>query len=591
MIHLSSGIRLTKRVAFFLPCLLLFLFSGMSSYSQTTCNTWLYVYGDRSGVTTNGPDITGDQLTVEALFNRTEPFDPIGQGGELVSKHWDPSDVNYLLRPYSAQITTDQGFFAATDPNGPGSITLNQTYHVAMVYNGSTLSLYRDGNLVAQVPASGNLVTNSLPVRIGTSANLNTIYNVHFRGYINEVRIWNVARSLPDIQTYMNATLPNPSSQYGLQAYYTFYSTTNKVNGSTNTAYVFGDASIQQANPTAVNPICETLPPPVTSCNPFLQVHDVKSGVSIGDLDIPGSQLTVEAVFNTDAYDTLYWGGELVSKHCSPADVNYLLRPNQVAITTTNGFYQINAPCNAEPGITYYVALVYNGETLKFYRNWELLGEIPATGNLITNDWPTHIGTTGCNTIYPTDYKGYINEVRIWNVARNYTLLMDYYKTVLPNPTTQYGLQAYYTFNSLQNQQGNSTRDGTILGNATINETLVNCIPDDRYTCGYYRRDVSKATIPSKETVSEQPLLTGQLTMYPNPAKGSIKLEYNATSNNTVTIKVIDVTGKASIIMNRSVITGKNTITANVGNLTNGLYFVQFINGNQVQTKKLIISK
>ena len=79
--------------------------------------------------------------------------------------------------------------------------------------------------------------------------------------------------------------------------------------------------------------------------------------------------------------------------------------------------------------------------------------------------------------------------------------------------------------------------------------------------------------------------------MYPNPAKGTVKLEYNAGNNATVTIKVLDVTGKTSMIMNRAVIAGKNTITANVSSLTNGLYFVQFINGNEVQTKKLIISK
>jgi hypothetical protein len=243
-------------------------------------------------------------------------------------------------------------------------------------------------------------------------------------------------------------------------------------------------------------------------------------------------------------------------------------------------------------GITYYVALVYDGASLKFYRNWELLGEIPASGDLITNDWPTHIGTTACPpSAWPTDYKGYINEVRIWNIARSYNDLMTYYKTVLPNPASTPGLQAYYNFNSLQNKQGNSAWDGTPYGNVTINETSPSCIPDDRYTCGWYRRDVSKSSSTSKETVSEQSLLTGELIMYPNPATGTVKLEYNATNNNTIIIKVIDVTGKTSLIMNRSVTTGKNTVTANVSNLANGIYFVQFINGSSVQTKKLIINK
>jgi hypothetical protein len=589
MTHFSSCIRFGKSAAFFLTLLSWFLFSGMNSHSQTTCNTWLYVYGDQSGVETDGPSITGNQLTVEALFNRTQPFDPIGQGGDLVSKHSDPTNVNYLLRPYSAQITTDQGFFAATDPNGTSSISLNVTYHVAMVYDGSTLSLYRNGNLVQQVPAYGNLRTNNLPVHIGTEAYLQTIYPVHFYGYINEVRIWNTARSQTAIQTYMNTTLPNPSTQSGLLAYYTFNSTVNQANNSAYNGTVFGSASIQQANPNVVYPICENDTQLVDiPCDSYLRIQDIQSGVSVGDLDITGNQLTVESVFNTEAYDPAYSGGDLVSKHCDPTDVNYLLRPNQVAINTTNGFYQINAPCNAQVGITYHVALVYNGESLKFYRNNELLGEIPASGDLITNDWSAKIGTEGCSTPLPIDYKGYINEVRIWNIARSEQQLLTYYNKLLPNPTSEPGLQAYYTFNSLQNKQGNSAWDGSLFGSAGINETTPSCAVSNIRCGAETRRDVSTS---ASKTVSELTSLTGDIILYPNPAKGTVKLDYIAANNNTVTIKVLDVTGKTTMIMNRAVITGKNTITANVSNLTNGLYFVQFINGSSVQTKKFIIKK
>jgi hypothetical protein len=560
---------------------MLFLFSGLNSYSQSTCNTWLYVQGDGSGVEADGPDITGDQLTVEALFNRTQPFDPMSEGGDIVSKHSTPSDVNYLLRPYAVHITTDQGFFSAVDPNGVNSISLNVTYHVAMVYDGSTLSLYRDGSLIQQVPAYGNLKTNSLPVHIGTTAYLPTMWPVHFHGYINEVRIWNTARSQTDIQTYMNTTLPNPTTQSGLLSYYTFNTTLNQANNSIYNGTIIGQGSINQNNP---NWNCGI------PCTTYLKTNDVQSGVSIGDLDITGNQLTVEAVFNIpEAYDATWFGGDLVSKHCDPNDVNYLLRPNQVSITTTNGFYHIEAPCNAQVGVTYHVSLVYNGESLKFYRNWQLLGEIPASGNLFNNNWSTHIGTTACpQSTWPSGFKGYANEVRIWNVARSYNDLMTYYKTVLPNPTSIPGLQAYYNFNSLQNKQGNSAWDGTAYGSATINETNPSCIINDSASCGIWtRRDVSTPSTLSKE----QPLLINGLQLYPNPAKGTVKLEYNAASNNTVTIKVIDVTGKTSMMLNRSVITGKNTITANIGQLNSGLYFVQFINGNSVQTKKLIIKK
>ena len=221
----------------------------------------------------------------------------------------------------------------------------------------------------------------------------------------------------------------NPTTQSGLLSYYNFNTTTNNANNSIYNGTIIGQGSINQNNP---NWNCGI------PCDTYLKIHDTLSGVSLGDLDITGNQLTVEAVFNIpEAYDATWFGGDLVSKHCDPTDVNYLLRPNQVSITTTNGFYYINAPCNAQVGVTYHVSLVYNGESLRFYRNWELLGEIPASGNLITNNYPTHIGTTACpQSIWPSGFKGYTNEVRIWNVARSYNDLMTYYKTVLPNPTS-----------------------------------------------------------------------------------------------------------------------------------------------------------
>ena len=105
-------------------------------------------------------DIPGNQLTVEANFNRTSFYsNGILTDADLVSKHTGPNDANYILRPTNAIITTDNGFFATPEVC---AIELNKTYHVAMVYDGSSLKFYRDGYLLSQVPASGNLYQNNL---------------------------------------------------------------------------------------------------------------------------------------------------------------------------------------------------------------------------------------------------------------------------------------------------------------------------------------------------------------------------------------------------------------------------------------------
>ena len=86
---------------------LLLCFSSSFLFSQIPCNTWLNTQSVGSSVKIGDLDISGNQITVEAVFNRNNPYVGTYQyAGDLVSKHNLPSDVNYLLRPNSAEITT-----------------------------------------------------------------------------------------------------------------------------------------------------------------------------------------------------------------------------------------------------------------------------------------------------------------------------------------------------------------------------------------------------------------------------------------------------------------------------------------------------
>src|SRR5882672_6645889 len=55
------------------------------------------------------------------------------------------------------------------------------------------------------------------------------------------------------------------------------------------------------------------------------------SSVNIGDLDVPGNQITVEALICMEKNTP---GGNIVSKHLNPSNVNYLLRPMTFELTT-----------------------------------------------------------------------------------------------------------------------------------------------------------------------------------------------------------------------------------------------------------------
>ena len=79
--------------------------------------------------------------------------------------------------------------------------------------------------------------------------------------------------------------------------------------------------------------------------------------------------------------------------------------------------------------------------------------------------------------MYNENFIGYINEVRIWNVARTQAQIQAYMNTSLPSPATQPGLLAYYIFDDLLNKQGNPTWNGTTGGSAVINQMQPDLLP------------------------------------------------------------------------------------------------------------------
>lgn len=215
-------------------------------------------------------------------------------------------------------------------------------------------------------------------------------------------------------------------------------------------------------------------PPP--SCTNWLKLPSQPSYVRVGDLDIPGDKITVEATFNRTAPWTGVdlFQGDLVSKHEGPQDCNYLLRPGSAEITTSRGYFKTPTICNIELHKTYHVAMVYDGATLKFYRNGFLMSQVAASGNLFQNNWQTQIGLY-YNQVTQENFIGYINEVRIWNIVRTQDEIRSFMDKSLPSPQATPGLLAYYTFDNLLNKQGNAAWNGTLGGNASVNGTNPNC--------------------------------------------------------------------------------------------------------------------
>lgn len=230
---------------------LLLLFAGNSKAQSS-----FYAPGPTNWVSVGDLDVPGDQLTVEALIYYT------GASVNIVSKHTNPSDVNYLLRIGSFEITTTLGFAAFSGVASAGvTLVPNKMYHVAATYDGAMLKYYVNGCLTGQMPWTGTMIQSNLITAIG---NQSSCQCEQFTGYIDEVRIWNVARTQAEISANM-INLPTPTTQPGLQGYWKFDG--NYINQQGNTAFdgVAVGAPLYQQIPL---PYPTTLFESVTSSNP-----------------------------------------------------------------------------------------------------------------------------------------------------------------------------------------------------------------------------------------------------------------------------------------------------------------------------------
>ena len=82
------------------------------------------------------------------------------------------------------------------------------------------------------------------------------------------------------------------------------------------------------------------------------------------------------------------------------------------------------------------------------------------------------------------------------------------------------------------------------------------------------------------------------LSVYPNPAKDNVAINFELKNETKVNIEITDLSGKTVYTQNAgSQQTGKNTVSINTTTFSNGIYLVNFVTDNGVVTEKLVINK
>ena len=149
----------------------------------------------------NSLDITGN-LTVSMWVNLNAIQ---GSDTTLLSKYEGGYIYrdNYGIRTYDDAVYFEVGNGTGDDKayaNFDGFLTENEWVHIVGTYNGSLVSLYRDGVLKDTTPFSNPLDATNEPLIIGSNSKYDNKYN----GSIDNVIIWNRSLSIEEISQLYN---------------------------------------------------------------------------------------------------------------------------------------------------------------------------------------------------------------------------------------------------------------------------------------------------------------------------------------------------------------------------------------------------
>ena len=78
--------------------------------------------------------------------------------------------------------------------------------------------------------------------------------------------------------------------------------------------------------------------------------------------------------------------------------------------------------------------------------------------------------------------------------------------------------------------------------------------------------------------------------MFPNPASKNVKIQFISGSTDDIILNVYNLLGEVQESLIIKSVLGINTINLSLSSFKNGLYLYSINNGNQVLTKRMMVS-
>ncbi|MEI6881911.1 MAG: LamG-like jellyroll fold domain-containing protein, partial [Bacteroidota bacterium] len=332
-----------------------------------------------------------------------------------------------------------------------------QWHHLAASYDGTNYKLYVDGALENTVPSSNGIVNNSSNLLIGNSL----MGNMNFSGLIDEVRVWNVARTQSQIQ--VNRTKDLLGNESGLTAYY-------------NMEYNAGTSTLRDLTSNANNGTLTNMNPSSDWVNPGAVNSTISYLWNFGDFTTSALK-TPSKLFSTPGSYTVSLG--TFDKNGCPNYINKTIRVSQV----TYNVVKTNIPCKgtnngsilitAAGGIPPYTYSINNGAS--YSNNASFTGLAAGNYQVIVKD------SIGCTSSVQTFTISQPDNVLAYSISQNSPICIGTTAGTI-NVSATGGTSPYqYSKNTGISYQSASLFDVLGAGNYSIRvRDANNCIATDQ---------------------------------------------------------------------------------------------------------------
>lgn len=445
--------------------------------------------------------------------------------------------------------------------------TLNVWQHVAGVWDGTIAKIYVNGVLsgtvVTTIPSLGNANTNN--IWIGANN-----VNENFNGDIDEVRIWNRALCLGEIQNNMNGEIPTSSAN--LVANYHFNqglagqpnpSETSLIDASGN-AYTgtLTNMALTGSVSNWIDPGAVSGTAPAFS-NPTITVNsgNVCSGNSFTmspsgatSYTYQGGSSIVSPTANTSytvVGSTLGCMSNIVNSSVT-VNSNPTITVNSGTVCSGNSFTIVPNGASTytiQGGNNVVTPLSASSYTIKGTSSAGCLSANTATSNVAVNANPTVTAVSSTPNFICTGQTVSLTangaSSYVWNTTATTAVI-----AVQPTTTTSYTV--------------NGTGTNGCSGSAVITQSVSACT--------------------GIENVSANSL---DFQIYPNPSNGVLHIENQSFDSEPFTVELLNVLGQV-IFRDKSL---NNTLSLNISNLNNGYYIVKIHSNNKTIIKTALLNQ